>query len=146
MNAAKMVHEQLSLRKSLKYADISRCRWYYKPRPREIELNPVVVDAVRQISRRRPTYGTRRMAAQVTRDTGIATNRKQVQRIFRKIGYIQPQKTKNELVHTGRRLFKPKAPNHLWETDITYIWCGIDGWCYCFNVIDCHTRKWITCL
>lgn len=144
MNAAKLMHEQLSLRKSLKYAGISRRRWYYKPKPREIGLNPAVVDAVRRISKRRPTYGTRRMAVQVTRDTGTATNRKQMQRIFRKIGYIQPQKTKNELVHTGRRLFKPKAPNQLWETDITYIWCGVDGWCYCFNVIDCYTRKWIT--
>ena len=144
MNAAKLMHEQLSLRKFLEYADISRRRWYYKPRPGEIELNSAVVDTMRQISKRRPTYGTRRMAVQITRDTGTATNRKQVQRIFRKIGYIQPQKTKNDLVHTGRRLFKPKAPNQLWETDITYIWCGIDGWCYCFNVIDCYTRKWIT--
>ncbi len=144
MNAARLMHGQLSLRKSLMYADVSRRRWYYEPRPQEIGLNSAVVDAVRRISRRRPTYGTRRMAAQVTRDTGTATNRKQVQRIFRKMGYIQPQKTKNEIVHTGRRLFKPKAPNRLWETDITYIWCGMDGWCYCFNVIDCYTRKWIT--
>ena len=100
MSAAKLMHERLSLRKSLEYADISRRRWCYKPRPREIELNPAVVDAVRRIGRRRPTYGTRRMAAQVARDTGTATNRKQMQRIFRKMGYIQPQKTKNEIVHT----------------------------------------------
>ncbi len=80
------------------------------------------------------------MAAQIALDTGTPTNRKQVQRIYRKIGYIQPQKRKNDIIRTGRRLFKPEAPNRLWETDITYIWCGIDK---CFNVIDCFTRKWV---
>ncbi|MDE1831640.1 MAG: DDE-type integrase/transposase/recombinase [Thaumarchaeota archaeon] len=30
----------------------------------------------------------------------------------------------------------------LLRTDMTYLWCGIDGWCYLFNVIDTFTRKW----
>lgn len=143
MNAAKLMQGQLSLRKSLEYSGVSRRQWYYKPAPREIGLNPCMVDTVRRISRRRPTYGTRRMAAQIARETGTQTNRKRVQRIYRKIGHIQPQKKKNEITRAGRRLFKPEAPNRLWETDITYVWCGIDGWCYCFNVVDCFTRKWI---
>ena len=42
------------------------------------------------------------------------------------------------------KLFKPDAPNRLWETDMTYVWCGMDGWCYCFNVVDCFTRGWIS--
>ena len=143
MNAAKLMQGQLSLRKSLEYSGVSRRQWYYKPRPREIGLNPGVLDAVLHTGRKRPTYGTRRMAAQIARDTGAAVNRKQIQRIYRKIGYIQPQKTKNDIVRAGRRLLKPEAPNRLWETDITYVWCGVDGWCYCFNVLDCFTRKWI---
>ena len=145
MNAAKQLNQQLSLRKSLKYAGISKCMWYYEPTPRSVPLNKTVVDAVRDISSRRPTYGTRRMAAQIKRETGIVVNRKQLQRIYRKIGYIEPQKTKNDIIRTKRKLFKPEAPNQLWETDITYIDCGIDGYCYSFNVIDCFTRKWITC-
>ena len=25
-----------------------------------------------------------------------------------------------------------------------YVWCGpLDGWCYCFNVLDIFTRQWI---
>ena len=94
MNAAKMMHKQLNLHKSLEYADVSRRRWYYKPKPREIGLNPVVVDTVYRISHRQPTYGTRRMAVQVARDTGIAVNRKQMQRIFRKIGYADTKDKK----------------------------------------------------
>ena len=25
---------------------------------------------------------------------------------------------------------------------MSYVWCGIDGWCYCFNVVDVFTRQW----
>ncbi|MFN3653742.1 MAG: transposase [Candidatus Nitrosotenuis sp.] len=24
---------------------------------------------------------------------------------------------------------------------MTYLWCGMDGWCYLFNVVDTFTRK-----
>ena len=35
-------------------------------------------------------------------------------------------------------------PNEVWEVDImTYIWCGIDGWGYLFNVFDVYTREWV---
>ena len=27
--------------------------------------------------------------------------------------------------------------------DMTYIWCGIDGWGYLFNVFDVYTREWM---
>ena len=26
---------------------------------------------------------------------------------------------------------------------MSYVDCGADGWCYCFNVIDVFTRKWV---
>lgn len=29
------------------------------------------------------------------------------------------------------------APNQLWQTDITAIWCGEDGWAYLTAVLDC---------
>ena len=145
MNAARqLINQQMSLRKALEHAGVSRRVWYYKPRRREIGLNPGMVGAVKRISVRRPTYGTRRMAAQISRETGVPVNRKQIQRIYRKTGYIQPQKTKKDIIRTKRRLFKPEAPNQLWELDITYVWCGIDGWCYSFNVVDCFTRKWVS--
>ena len=145
MSAAKLIRKELSLSKALLYTEISRNMWYHTPKPRDIKLNDDIVNMIRKISIKRPTYGTRRMAAQIKREAGIAVNRKQMQRIFRKIGYIEPQKTKNDIIRTHRKFFKPNAPNRLWETDITYIDCGADGWCYSFNVIDCFTRKWVSC-
>ena len=144
MSAVRELYEKMSLRRSLRYAGISRHMWYHKPKARDIGLDPATVQAVQRIGGKRPTYGTRRMAAQVCHETHTATNRKKIQRIFRKLGWIEPQKTKNDIIRTNRKLFKPDAPNQLWETDMTYVWCGMDGWCYCFNVVDCFTRRWIS--
>ena len=82
--------------------------------------------------------------AGVSRELGVPINRKQIQRIYRKTGMISPQKTKKDIIRSNRKLLKLTGPNHLWEMDMTYIWSGIDSWCYCFNVIDVFTRKWIS--
>ena len=34
-------------------------------------------------------------------------------------------------------------PYQVWEADLTYIHCGIDGWGYLFNVCDIFTREWV---
>lgn len=145
MNAAMELNERgWSMRSSLTYAGATRTAWYYKKRPRHIGSDPAAVLLVRKIGVKRPTYGTRRMAAQIRRQTGTPTNRKKMQKIYREMGWITPKKTKNEIIGAGKKnRFKPAAPNQLWQTDITYVWCGIDGWCYCFNVVDVFTRRWV---
>ncbi len=132
------VTKYMSLNRALEYCGISK-RHGITPRIQgTFPIDAGAIRTVRRIAAKRPTYGTRRIAAQIARETGTPTNRKQVQRIYRKLGYIQPQKRKNDIIRTGHRLFKPEAPNQLWETDLTYIWCGIDKY---FNGIDCFTRK-----
>lgn len=144
MKAVAQVGKHMSLDKALQYCGMSKCAWYYAKKPRKIPLDVHITDVVKQVSLRRPAYGTRRMAARVARETDMPINRKKVQRIYRKIGWNEPQKGKNDIIRASRRLkFRPTAPNQLWETDITHIHCGIDGWCYCFNVLDAFTRKWV---
>ena len=70
------MHGHMSLRKSLDYTGISRSIWCYRPRPREVALKSDVVDVVCWIGGRRPTYGTRRMTAQVSRESKKPVNRK----------------------------------------------------------------------
>ena len=83
------------------------------------------------------------MAAAVSREQMMPVNRKQIQRIYRKIGWVMPRKTKKEIIKSNRKLFKPTGPHQLWVMDMTYVWCGMDGWCYCFNIIDVFTRQWV---
>ena len=96
---------------------------------------------IQEISLQRPTYGTRLMAALLTRILGKSVNRKRVQRIFRKKDYITPSKSKREILRS--KILNVKAtdrPYQVWEADLIYILCGID-WGYLFNVFDIFTRE-----
>jgi len=35
------------------------------------------------------------------------------------------------------RPFDIAKPNQLWQTDMTAVWCGEDGWAYLTLVVDC---------
>ncbi len=134
----------LSLRKALDYAGCSNNLYYcHKPEPRDIPLDQKILEKTKEIAAQRPTYGTRRMAAMLSRELGIPVNRKRVQRIFRRLGYVTPSKTKREIIRAKEKPVKATRPNEVWEVDMTYIWCGIDGWGYLFNAFDVYTREWL---
>ena len=76
MNAVQEMKMQISLTKSRRYPGISRTMWYYDKQARDVKIDPSTLSAVKKISSKRPTYGTRRMAAQITRETETPTNRK----------------------------------------------------------------------
>lgn len=81
------------------------------------------------------------VAAMLTREPGVPVNRKRVQRIFRKLGYSTPSRTKREIIRSKEKPVRAERPNEVWEVDMTYIWCGIDGWGYLFNVFDVYTPE-----
>jgi putative transposase len=133
----------LSLRKALDYAGCSNNLYYHKPEPQDIPLDQQILEKTKEIAAQRPTYGTRRTAAMLTRELGIPINRKRVQRIFRRLGYVTPSRTKCEIIRSKEKPVRAIRPNEVWEVDMTYIWCGIDGWGYLFNVFDVYTREWV---
>ena len=83
------------------------------------------------------------MAAQLARDHGAPTNRKKIQRLYRMKGWIEPKKTKSQIIRSNKELPRPTAPDRFWEADMSYVWCGESGWCYCFNVADAYAREWL---
>ena len=98
---------------------------------------------IQTIREERPFYGTKRMAAELSRRLGRPVNRKLVRRIYKRMGWNQ-SKGASQGTKTRWTPVKASRPNQIWETDITYVWCGsVDGWCYCFNVLDIFTRQWI---
>ena len=76
MTAVKQLTKHISLNKSLFLVGVSKSKWYYCKSPRNIRTDPVVSDTVQRIAKQRPTYGTRRMAAQVSRELNMPVNRK----------------------------------------------------------------------
>ena len=143
MSSVRMIQDILGLNRSLELCGVSKKAWYYTPMPRHIQPDPAVQKAVIDIAPQRPTYGTRRMAAQASRQLGRPVNRKAIKRIFKIQGWSMPARTKREIIRSDKRVPRPNGPCQFWESDMSYIWCGIDGWCYCFNVVDVFTRQWL---
>jgi transposase InsO family protein len=156
-------NDGMSLRRALVYSDCSRNMYYNNNnnnnnKQKKYQNNITAATAataaapssstmiekeIQQISLQRPTYGTRRMAAMLTRILGIPVNRKRVQRIFRKMGYITPSRMKKEIMRSKVPNVKADRPNQAWEADLTCIHRGIDGWGYLFNMFDIFTREWV---
>ena len=59
------------------------------------------------------------MAHQITRQIGKSVNRKKIQRLYRTLGWIEPRKTKSDIIKSTSKLFKPTRLNELWDMDIT---------------------------
>ena len=143
---ARMIQDQrLSLRKALRLSGCSHRSYYYQTRKRTIPSDPIILAKVREAALKRPFYGTRRMAATLARMLGRPINRKRIQRIYRILGWIEPQKSKKQLLREAYdKRPRPTKPNELWETDLTYVFCGVDGWAFLFNVLDVVSREWLS--
>jgi HTH-like domain len=102
------------------------------------------MEKAKQIALARPTFGTRRMAAMLQRELHVPVNRKRVRRIFHALNWIEPSRKKSETIRSSStKLVRATRPYELWETDITFVWCGVEGWCYLFNVEDVFQREWL---
>ena len=98
---------------------------------------------IRYIRKGRPFYGTRGVAAELSRQLGRPVNRKAVRCLYRLAGWSRPAPPKADAKARWKRI-RAVRPNQLWQTDITYVWCGqVDGWRYRFNIPDVFTRKCI---
>lgn len=127
----------------------SQGAWYYRPnsatrRSDSGELrDPSVLPTIRELALKKPMYGSRMLAAVLSKELGRPVNRKLVHHAFRVMGWTFPQMTKKQLIGATHEKPKPTAINQDWETDMTYIWSGVDRWCYLFNVLDIFSREWI---
>jgi hypothetical protein len=114
-------NDDMSIRKALTYSGCSKNTYYgNKDHRNDITAATAATAAtimiekeIQQISLQRPTYGTRRMAATLTRVSGRPINRKRVQRIFRKMGYIIPSKKKREILRSKVPNVKADRPNQV---------------------------------
>lgn len=136
-----MLEDAYSLRKALFHSGCSRKMYYHERAPRMIQPDPVILEKVKEIALLRPTFGTRRMVAQFKREP-TPINRKRVTRIFHMLNWIEPKKKRSDIIHSSVELVKATMPYYLWETDLTYVWCGVKGWNYPFNAEDFLQREW----
>ncbi len=131
-----------------KTLELARSSYYQ----REAVLNDAeLLKAIRGILSVFPTYGSRRVTAQLRRQPyEIVANRKRIQRVMRENGLLQPQKrrkirTTNSQHGYPRYLNLVKEleithPEQVWVSDITYIRLGT-GFVYLAVIMDLFTRR-----
>ena len=103
MNAVRIIHDVVGLNRSLLFCGVSKTAWYYTSKPRDVSPDPEILDTVQKIAPARPTYGTRRMAAQISRELNRPVNRKAIRRIFKRLGWSKPSSTKQEIIRANKQ-------------------------------------------
>jgi transposase InsO family protein len=111
---------EMSLRNISRISGISLSGYYYRPRERHIQrLDPSTRARIKGIASERPTYGYRRVWA-VLRNQGTAVNQRIVRKVLKDSNLSLPASKHRGRTKT-RNLYKPKGPDQLRQTDITYI-------------------------
>jgi len=108
---------------------------------RTIELGPGLVDvetAIHVPARRHVAAGYRMIRSRLKK-RGYVVNAKKVARLLKAWGFSRPAKKPHPKAQG--KPFDIIAPNVLWQTDMTSVWCGEDGWGYLTAVIDCFDRS-----
>lgn len=108
-----------------------------------MEQDQIVVTKIEEIIKKHPIYGYRKVTAILRTRYQMKISRKRVYRIMKKFSLLMP------VAHSHKKLFRgvpmshkvqSKRSNELWGIDMTYIWCGEDGWCYMHGVIDHYDK------
>jgi putative transposase len=110
-------------------------------RPLRRPLDATLVERIRVLIARHPTFGYRKLWALLRFTDGLLVNMKAVYRILAAKRWFvhQRQVTPRPRVQ-GRRSIAP-ASDVRWAMDLTHIYCGADGWGHLAAIIDCHDRE-----
>ncbi|NOQ72910.1 MAG: IS3 family transposase [Crocinitomix sp.] len=140
-------HPGLSLERQCELLEIHRSGLYYKPKG-ESALNLELMKKIDLQLFDHPHYGVERMTDYLKLDLGYHINKKRVRRLYKLMGiqtiYPKPKTTirdKTSYIYPYLlRGLEIDHPNHVWQTDITYI-PMFRGFMYMAAIIDVYSRK-----
>jgi putative transposase len=126
---------------------LPRSTLYYQAQPQSDEE---VRQAIEAVAQQFPTYGSRRVAAQLRRAPyRLLVNRKRAQHVMRSMGLLRrtrPRKQRTTHSHHGFRRFPnlvadraASEPDEIWVSDITYVRLGTE-FIYLAIIMDVLTR------
>ncbi len=107
---------------------------------RERPVNTELVENIRAIKARKPTWGVRRVTAWLRNKLGLSVGRKQVARIMRQEKLLCPRVKKREHRNIRPRLTATRI-NQLWATDMTSFMLSYGVTLYLVLVEDIFTRR-----
>ena len=138
---------EVSVELACELLGLARSSYYYCG---QLGVDPQIETAVECVVGQHPTYGTRRVTHQLRRSPyGYQFNRKRIQRIMRRKGWLRPVK-RTKIRTTNSQHPYPRyenlvrdlivtQPDEVWVSDITYIRLG-QGFVFLAVVLDVFTR------
>jgi putative transposase len=111
---------------------LPRSTLYYQAHPRD---DQEVRQAIEAVAQQFPTYGSRRVAAQVRRaPSRLRVNRKRAQRVMRRMGLVRRTRSRTRRTTDSRHGFQrfpnlvadrvASKPAEIWVCDLTYVRLG----------------------
>ena len=132
--------DQMSPREISRISGIPLSGYYYKPAKKYVQrLDSSTRERIKDIASERPTYGYRRVWA-VLRNSGTKVNQKTVRKVLKDNNLNLPA-SRHRGRTKSRNLFRPRGPDQLRQTDITYIPTE-SGMTYPMCIKDCFTKEW----
>ena len=108
-------------------------------------LERVLVERVRELIKRHPTFGYRKLWALLRFGDGLLVNLKAVYRILAAKRWFVHQRSATPRPRVqGRRNVAP-ASDLRWAIDLRHVSSGQDGWGHLAAFIDCHDREIVAC-
>lgn len=139
--ARQLVREKsCSIRAACGSLRLSRSSYYYEPKKGDLEKR--LVKRLKELRKKHPRYGYRRMTAVLKRE-GWRVNRKRIQRLMRREGLkvVTLQKKRRRLGVSTSELKSAQYPGHVWSWDFEYDRTEDGRQLKFLNIVDEYTRE-----
>jgi transposase InsO family protein len=135
----------------LEHIDIPSSSWYrkakepgekQKPGPPPKPIDPRQAALIHRTAMDNPWYGYKKIAV-ICRRTDAAVTNRATYRVMKANGLLRRHRRARKAgLYQANKLYEllPKAPNELWQMDVTYIHIPGCGWRYAVTVIDYYSR------
>lgn len=100
-----------------------------------------MVENVRRLIHRFPTFGYRRIWAWLVNKEGFTINKKTVRKIMKENDWQVRHGKNTPRPRVKKSRSRTTASNKRWAMDVTHVYCGEAGWGHLAAVIDCHDRE-----
>jgi len=134
---------------------IAHSSWYRKfipaserkcPCPVRKSIPPEIERIVIYYAKLYPWYGYKKIAV-ICRRAGHKVKNRQAWRVMDEHNLLHKQRNSIVEMYQASKLYEllPKAPNELWQMDVTYVHIPGYGWWYAVTVIDYYSRYLLAC-
>jgi len=133
---------QVSERRVCRLLEVPRSALRRAPAEQRLRrpLDETLVERVRELIAKHPTYGYRKLWALLRHGDGLVVNKKAIYRILATKRWFVHERSVTPRPRVQGRTSVAAASNRRWAIDLTHVFCGADGWGLLAAVIDCHDR------